>query len=217
MKYLIFISLIYSSIVSSKIIKPEEDSIYKKSCLSDYYRNPFVLSYFNQNLYSDQAWSFVREVDHYCSCEEKIMEKEIKEKEKDWIAYSFKDKTKMLSERDICALNNFSNENIDIHYRSRFTQWFSPQIFVKIEDYNLAGMKKILSEDKYMNYISCFHDEISKDCSKVKSLSVTYSCIKNEFKIDNFYNNYNKCQHWLYENKQIIDYFDRLKIDKNII
>ena len=195
----------------AKFIEEKED--YRKiECLNGYLKNPLIIELFQGNIFSDEAWPFVKEVDKYCSCEVKELIEEHKEKEKDWIAYSFRDKTKMLMKRDNCAVENFNGENISLHYRARFFQWFSPQIFTKIKDMNIQGMERFLPEDRYYNYMTCFHDKVSQKCSKVNSLNLTYSCIKKEFQTDHFYDNYNYCSVYLYEKSPIKDIdFSKLK------
>ena len=216
MKYFFIIVLfIVSFNVESKLLKPEKESEVKLQCLNSYIKNPFVLKIANGNIFSDEFWPFLKEIDSYCSCEDNVIKKDIEEKKSDWIQYAFKDKSSILRKRDACAIKNFSKLNLKLHYRARFVQWFSPQIFEKIKDTNVQGMERFLSENKYYNYMTCFHDEISKECSKVESLAITYSCIKDNFQIDNYYKNYNKCQRFLYEDNDLREVFEFSK--ENII
>lgn len=204
------ISIIFIILISfeseAKFLKEKE---IKDFCLDSYLNNPFLLDFYKgkNNLSNDET--FLSEIDSYCSCEDKVLKKDIEEKKKDWIAYAFKDKRKMLNKRDECAIEYFSKENLALHYRSRFFQWFSPQIFEKIKEYNLKGIERFVSHNSYSNYMNCFHDEVSKKCSKIQSLSLTYVCIKENFSIDNYYKNLNKCQIFLYEKDNLDQIFER--------
>lgn len=77
---------------------------------------------------------------------------------------------------------------------------------------NIQGMKRFLPEDRFYNYMICFHYKISQKCSKVNSLNLTDSCIMKESQADHFYDNYNYCSVFLYEKSPIkeID-FSKLK------
>ena len=181
--FLSIIIILVSLNINAKVIKNSiEPSEREKQCFNSIIQSTAVKNVF-PNIQSTIAWNFVVETAGYCGCEAKKMAQEWKEQEADWIAYQFKDKTKMLQKRDYCSLKNYkTKEHMHLFYRSKYEQWFSPQIVSKINDHVMgASIMKVAGETKWMNYLECAHGIITETCSKMDSLSVTFSCIKENF------------------------------------
>jgi hypothetical protein len=123
------------------------------------------------------------DVIEYCKCEAPNIIKENNEKKENWLKYAFKDKSKMLISKDICSAKSFTHpRSLEVFYITKFTNWFSSSIDEKISKHVMgASIRKIAGEDKWYEYLSCAHKIIEERCSKIKSLSVTYSCIKDSF------------------------------------
>lgn len=170
-------------------------------CLAQYAKNPLIRTIY-PDITSDKAYTFFKEIIHYCKCDGKVVGKESLKRQKDWVSYAFEDKTQMLQERDLCATETLSPENIKLHYQARFVQWFSPQIDEKISNHIPKGSQLMAGKDKWVNFLECAHFDIANKCSKITSLSTTYNCIKQQFQTKTFEKIHNQCMFHFYDPKK---------------
>ena len=191
MQYLLIIILIISFNLQAKLLKDESPSRID-SCYTSYFQNPLIKE--QKEFFSNHDYMhFIQSVDNYCQCEVKSLQREFKEQEDNWIEYAFKNKNEMLMKRDQCAISNFNTNELQLHYQARFIQWFSPQIFSRIDEYNRTGVRNVVNSDQWLSYSMCFHDQVSQKCKKSNSLAVTYQCIKQSFEINSFYQKHELC------------------------
>ena len=200
-KFLILAISLVSISVNAKLIKDTiEPSEREIACFKSFSENQLVRALY-PDLQKDKGWQFTLQVTKYCTCEASKLAQEWKEQDEDWIAFAFKDKSKMLQKRDSCSLNSFYNDNdLLVFYNVKYQQWFSPQIASKINKHvNGAAIRQVVGENKWMDYLGCAHEIVSGKCSRVKSLNVTYQCIKDNFDPENYDEIHRECIYNLHQ------------------
>ena len=147
------------------------------------------------NLIKDQSkelyFSFLSEIDRFCSCQSKHFKIEEREKKKDFFKWSFKDKKIALEKEDQCMAENFSPHAIHTFYAISLSSRLRKYISLRIKHRIPSSSHFLAHENSVMEKFSCIEEKIIKKCSKVKSLRTTYKCIES---MTNGHSNFNQLE-----------------------
>jgi hypothetical protein len=136
-------------------------------------------------------FSFLKEIDRFCSCQSKHFKIEELEKKSDYFKWSFKDKKLALEKEDQCMAENFSPHAIHTFYTISLSTRLRKYVNLRIKDRLPTSTHFLAEETSVMEKLSCIEEKIIKKCSKVKSLRTTYKCIES---MTNRHSNFNEIE-----------------------
>jgi hypothetical protein len=133
------------------------------------------------NKYDPSSYAFLREVDQYCVCHAKSLSFEQELKERDYIGFEFRDKSKGHQLMDQCSLNNFSKYNLGLFFEIMVSTRVRYKIENKLEGRMIAGVKQFASEGSVRSRLLCLETKILQQCTKIQSISSTFKCVSQFF------------------------------------
>lgn len=154
---------------------PDNDSLYKKQCITEIVASPVTKSYYPGLLGN---FELLKQIDNHCGCTEKSNQKVFKQAHKDKIASLFSDPSVQMEQVDQCALNHLDNEGIALVYAVKFNNYFYPLINSLLEGFHPQSIRQLASVNSYNGHFTCLQDKIKKKCSKIQGLKTTYQCIQ---------------------------------------
>lgn len=163
-------------------------------CIQKITTHPYTIKNY-PNLIRDRSkelyFSFLSEIDTFCSCQSKHFKIEEIEKRQDFFKWSFKDKKIGYEKEDQCMAENFSPHAIHTFYVISLRTRLRKQVTLRIKHRLPSSTHFLANENSVLEKFSCIEEKIIKKCSKVKSLRTTYKCIES---ITNGHSKFNKLE-----------------------
>jgi hypothetical protein len=125
---------------------------------------------------------FLKEVNSYCQCTMKKRHKDLELKKTNYLAWRFRDKKIQLGQQDLCATAYFSKKALGLYYALNVSTKISEEVRSKIYlRFPIRWFRKIASSESIEDRYSCIHSEVMRQCTRVKSLRSTLSCVEDIF------------------------------------
>tara|TARA_R110002072_G_scaffold64203_6_gene159791 strand:+ start:1248 stop:1928 length:681 start_codon:yes stop_codon:yes gene_type:complete len=161
--------------ISQFFNKNEEKCISK--VLYNPWRNYFYPGLFDDLTFSDNEKELMDETVSFCECRSEADVQIQQLKENNPIAYSFRDKARDFEIDDRCAVNSFSKKPLEYFYMLNVGTILKSMTKVRIESSLVQGIENFRNKREIASEVNCVESKIIKQCTKVKSLKISYDCI----------------------------------------
>lgn len=170
-------------------------NIDQDQCLFEILRSPITKHRYPDLLndsFENKGFSMLSEMDRFCACSVKSRKKELKQKKLDKMSWRFRDKKEGLSKEDQCALEELSDETMNLFFEVIVASRFRRSIEEALGNRMTKGMRILASDLSVQDQMICVESKILQTCTRIKSLRSTYECIEattsDPLKMDKFSN-----------------------------
>ncbi len=168
---------------SDKLSISEKDAINeseKDRCMLEILSDKTVKNFFgvlNIQFLSQEQKTSLLNIHDYCSCVIEKNHENLKLKQKDEIAYRFRDQAGELSNNDQCSLRYLPEDMRELVFSINLRK-IQSTLQDKLDERSPASVSIIVNQDSLQQNLYCVQNLILFQCSRIPSLHSTFKCIQ---------------------------------------